>query len=62
MEKCRAARLSLNPTKCAFGVMSGTLIGHIVSSEDIVVDLRKIKVIIKAPTLKNVKALNQLLG
>ena len=57
-EKCKAARLSLNPTKFAFGVTSGTLLGHIVSSEGILVDPDKIVAIIEAPAPTNVKALS----
>ena len=43
LEKCRAPRLSLNPTKCAFRVTSGTLLGPIVSSKGIAMDPEKIK-------------------
>ena len=32
-EKCRMARLSLNPGKCAFAVKRGILLGHIISEE-----------------------------
>jgi hypothetical protein len=35
LDKCRKARLSLNPAKCAFAVTSGMLLGHIVSKEGI---------------------------
>ena len=62
LEKCRSTRLSLNPTKCAFGVMSDTLLDHILSSEGVVVDPGKIKAIIKAATPKNPKALSRFLG
>ena len=53
-------RLGLNPANCAFGVTSGTLLGHIVSEEGIAVDPGKINAIIKSPTPKNAKALGQL--
>jgi hypothetical protein len=33
LRKCREARLSLNPAKCAFAVTSGRLLGHIVSKD-----------------------------
>lgn len=29
--KCRQSHLSLNPTKCVFGVTSGIMLGHVVS-------------------------------
>ena len=59
---CRVARLSLNPAKCAFGVTSGALLGHIVSKEGIAVDPNKISTIIQAKTLANAKALSWFLG
>ena len=62
LEKCREYRLSLNPTKCVFGVASGNLLGHIVSKEGIVVDLDKVREIFEAPTPNNAKALSQFLG
>ena len=62
LERCRAARLSFNPAKCAFGVTSGALLGHIVSKEGIEVDLGKLDAIIKSPTPKNAKALGRFLG
>ena len=62
LERCRAARLSLNPTKCAFNVTSCALLGYIVSSEHITVDPDKMDAIIKASTPKNTKALGRLLG
>ena len=62
LERCRTARLSLNPAKCAFGVTSGALLGHIVSKEGIAVDPGKIDAIIKSPTPKNAKQLGRFLG
>ena len=62
LEQCRSARLSFNPAKCTLGVTSGALLGHIVSKEGIVVDPRKIKVIIEAPAPCNAKALSRFLG
>ena len=53
LEKCRQGRLSLNPIKCAFGVTSRTLLGHIVSREGFVVDPDKVKAIIEAPPPTN---------
>ena len=62
LERCHAARFSLNLAKCAFGVTSGTLLGHIVSAEGITVNRGKIETIIKSPTPKNAKALGQFVG
>ena len=62
LEKCRKGQLSLNPTKCAFGVTSGTLLGHIVSQEGIAVNLDKVRAILEAPVPTNAKALSRFLG
>ena len=62
LEHCRVSRLSLNPAKCAFGVTSGSLLGHIVSKEGIVVDPNKIVAITQAKTPANAKALSRFLG
>ena len=50
LEWCRTSRLNLNPTKCTFGVTSGTLLGHTMSKDGIVVDPDQIKAIIEAET------------
>ena len=42
LEQCRKGRLSLNLAKCAFGATSGTLLGHIINQEGIVVDSNKV--------------------
>jgi hypothetical protein len=62
LEKCRKARLSLNPAKCAFAVTSGMLLGHIVSKEGIAMDPDKVKAILEAPAPHNAKALSRFLG
>ena len=62
MEQCRKGRLSLNPAKCAFGVTSGALLGHIVSQEGIAVDPDKVKAILEAPAPTNAKGLSRFLG
>ena len=54
--------MSLNPVKCAVGVTSGTLLGHIVRGEGIVVDLDKMKVVIEAPPPTNVMPFSRFLG
>ena len=43
LERCRKGRLSLNPAKSVLGVMSGTLLGHIVNQEGIVFDQTRSK-------------------
>jgi hypothetical protein len=62
LKKCREARLSLNPAKCAFAVTSGMLLGHIVSKDGIAMDPDKVKVILEAPATHNAKALSRCLG
>ena len=62
LDRCRQAWLSLNPTKCAFLVTSGNLLGHIVSQEGISMDQEKVQAILNAPALLNTKALSRFLG
>ena len=62
LERCQQGRLSLNPVKCAFGVTSGTLLGHIVSWDGIAVDLDEVKAIMEVPPPTNAKALSRFLG
>ena len=62
LERCRVSRLSVNPAKCAFGVTSGALLGHIVSKEGIAVDPNKIYAIKRAKMPVNAKALSRFLG
>ena len=61
-EKCRESRLSLNPAKCAFAVKKGILLGHIISSEGIAIDPRKVEMIVKAPPPKTVKQVMRFIG
>lgn len=61
-EKCRMARLSLNPAKCAFAVRRGILLGHIISEEGMQVDPRKVEVIQNAKSPKNIKELGRFIG
>ena len=51
-----------NPTKCVFGVTSGTLMGHIVSRDGISIDPDKVKAIIEVLPLTNAKTLSRFLG
>ena len=62
LDRCRQARLSLNPAKCAFLVTSGNLLGHIVNQEGIAMDPDKVKAILNAPAPSNAKALSRFLG
>ena len=62
LERCRTSRLSLNLAKCAFGVTSGALLGHIVSKEGISIDPNKIKAIIEVKSPTNAKSLTRFLG
>ena len=62
LEHCRISHLSLNLAKCAFGITSRSLLGHIVSKEGIVVDPNKIVAITQAKTPANAKALSRFLG
>ena len=62
LEWCQQGGLSLNPAKCAFGVTSGALLGHIVREEGIAVDPNKVKAILEAPAPANAKALSRFLG
>jgi hypothetical protein len=45
LDKCRWNGISLNPKKCAFCVNYSALLGHIVSSDGLLVDPRKIAII-----------------
>ena len=62
LDRCQQGRFSLNPAKCAFGIPSLALLGHIVSQDGIAVDLDKVKTILEAPTPTNTKALSRFLG
>ena len=62
LQKCREARLNLNPAKYAFTVTNGMLLGHIVSKEGISMDPDKVKAILEAPRPTNAKAMSKFLG
>ena len=62
LDHCHQARLSLNPTKCAFYISSGTLLVHIVSCEGISMDPEKVQAILNASALITTKSLRQFLG
>ena len=48
-ERIRKYKLRLNPNKCTFKVTAGKLLGHMVSSRGIEVDITKIKGILEMP-------------
>jgi hypothetical protein len=62
MTQCRNNGISLNLKKCAFCVNSGVLLGHIVCEDGLLLDPRKINIIIDMPTLTSVIELKRFLG
>ena len=54
--------MKLNPSKCAFGVASGKLLGFMVSQRGIEANSDKIQVILNKEPLKNVKDVQSLTG
>ena len=61
-ERIRDYKLRLNLQKCTFGVTIGKLLGHLVSSRGIKVDLTKIKAILDMPPTKTEKEVQGFLG
>ncbi|KAL3685159.1 hypothetical protein R1sor_003181 [Riccia sorocarpa] len=59
---CRAARISLNPDKCFFGVSCGPLLGHLVSRRGTSVDPGKVEKISTMPIPENIRELRRFLG
>ena len=62
LKKCREARLSLNPEKCAFTVSKSILLGHDISADGLAIDRTKVDAILKSPPPKNLKQLQRFLG
>jgi len=54
--------ISFNPEKCAFCVNSRVLLGHIVYEDGLLVDPRKINIIMNMPTSMIVIKLKRFLG
>jgi hypothetical protein len=52
-QKCREYGISLNLNKCAFMVVSGMILGFIVSKEGKLLDPKKIQAIVNMPPHKN---------
>ena len=61
-EHLHGYKLRLNPNKCTFGVISGKLMGFIVSHHNIEVDPYKAKAIQEMPTPKTEKEVRCFLG
>ncbi|XP_070019813.1 uncharacterized protein [Nicotiana sylvestris] len=61
-QRLRRYNIKLNPTKCAFGVPSGKLLGFIVSRRVIELDPSKIKAIQELPLPRNKTEVISLLG
>ena len=56
------AMVALNPAKCTFGVMSGKLLGFIVSQRGIEVDPKKVKAILETPEPRTERQVRGFLG
>ena len=61
-ERLRKYQVRLNPKKCVFGVISGKLLGFIVSRRGIEVDPAKVRAITEMPPPRNLKQLRSLQG
>ena len=57
LAKCRQHQISLNLKKCVFCVPFGTLLGHIVCKQGLMVDPAKIAIIVNLPPPNLVKQL-----
>ena len=61
-ERLKKYKLRLNPNKCTFGIISGKLLGFIVSGKGIEVDLTKVNDIQEIPTPRIEKEVRGFLG
>ncbi|XP_074300650.1 putative mitochondrial protein AtMg00860 [Silene latifolia] len=61
-QRLRKYNMRLNPQKCAFGVTSGKLLGHIISHRGIELDPSKIKAIMEMPHPETEKEIPGFLG
>jgi len=61
-QRCRETKLKLHPGKCYFGMISGLLLGHIVSRHGIAVDVGKVVVMLALLPPKNLRELRGFLG
>lgn len=62
VERCRRARLALNPKKCRFMVPQGKLLGHIVCKAGSKTDLDKVQVIVEMESPTDVTRVKPFLG
>ena len=62
LARCEEKCLVLNWGKCHFMVISGIVLGHVVSSRGIELDKSKIDLILNLPTPKTIKDVRSLLG
>jgi hypothetical protein len=62
MTQCKNNGINFNLEKCAFCVNSKVLLGHIVYEDELLVDPRKINIIIDMPTSTSVTKLKRFLG
>lgn len=61
LDKCRRNGINLNPKKCAFCVNYSVFLGHIVCSDGLLVDPRKITIITTMQVLDNVTKIKRFL-
>ena len=54
--------MKLNPSKCAFGVVSGKFLGFMVSQRGIEANLKKVQAILNITSPKTVKEVQKLTG
>ena len=61
-QKCRKFGLSLNPKKSHFAVQEGKLLGHLVSTDGIRIDPKRVKAILKISLPKSKKDVQSFIG
>ena len=61
-DRCRLFSMALNPYKSVIAIKSGILLGHVVSSEERAIDIKKIEVSQAAKAPQNLKELMRFLG
>jgi hypothetical protein len=61
-ERCRRYSISLNPTKSVFGVDEGKLLGHIICTDGVKIDPKRVDAIKTVSFPQTKKALQSFLG